>query len=91
MKNRFDEKVEDLEFHKWISVDDCSEQLGVSVRTIFKYLKEGKIRGVKWKNYRLVDSVSVIGFLLEKKVTEINKIKSREVKEQIELKEFQQL
>lgn len=45
----------------------------------------------KLTNYRLIDSVSVIGFLLTKKVSEINKIKSREVKEKIELDQFQNL
>jgi len=88
MKNPFDEKIEGLESHRWISVEDCSEELGVSPRTIFKYLKDGKIKGTKWKNYRLIDSVSVIGFLLTKKVSEINKIKSREVKDKIEYEGF---
>jgi len=30
MENKFEEKIEGLESHKWISVDDCSEELGVS-------------------------------------------------------------
>jgi hypothetical protein len=55
----------------------------VSKRTIFKYLKEGKIRGVKWKNRRLVDSVSVIGFLLEKRVIEYEQLKSEEMKKMV--------
>lgn len=91
MKNPFDEKIEGLESYRWISVEDCSEQLGVSQRTIFQYLKDGKIKGTKWKNYRLIDSVSVIGFLLNKNVSEINKIRSREVKDKIEIDQFQNL
>ncbi|MER3317168.1 MAG: hypothetical protein RIB79_02645 [Allomuricauda sp.] len=55
----------------------------MSKRTIFKYLKEGKIRGVKWKNRRLVDSVSVIGFLLEKRVIEYEQLKSEEMKKMV--------
>ena len=43
MENKFEEKIEGLESHKWISVDDCSEELGVSRRTIFQYLRDGKI------------------------------------------------
>ena len=88
MKNPFEEKIEGLESYRWISVEDCSKELGVSERTIFKYLKDEKIKGIKWKNYRLIDSVSVIGFLLTKKVTEINKIKSREVRDLIEIEQF---
>ena len=68
MKNRFEEKLEGIESYRWLSVDDCSDELGVSRRTIFQYLKDGKIKGTKWKNKRLVDSVSVMGFLLKKKV-----------------------
>lgn len=86
MENPFEEQIEGLEFYRWISVDDCSEKLNVSKRTIFKYLKEGKIRGVKWKNRRLVDSVSVIGFLLEKRVIEYEQLKSEEMKKMVKRK-----
>lgn len=86
MENPFEEQIEGLEFYRWISVDDCSEKLKVSKRTIFKYLKEGKIRGVKWKNRRLVDSVSVIGFLLEKRVIEYEQLKSEEMKKMVKRK-----
>jgi predicted site-specific integrase-resolvase len=89
MENKFEEKIEGLESHKWISVDDCSEELEVSRRTIFQYLRDGKIKGVKWKGRRLIDSVSVVGFLLNKKVIEVNNIKNREMIREIELKEFQ--
>jgi predicted site-specific integrase-resolvase len=89
MENKFEEKINGLESHKWISVDDCSEELEVSRRTIFQYLRDGKIKGVKWKGRRLIDSVSVVGFLLNKKVIEVNNIKNREMIREIELKEFQ--
>ena len=89
MENKFEEKIEGLESHKWISVDDCSEELEVSRRTIFQYLRDGKIKGVKWKGRRLIDSVSFVGFLLNKKVIEVNNIKNREMIREIELKEFQ--
>lgn len=75
MKNPFEEKIEGIESYRWLSVDDCSDELGVSRRTIFQYLRDGKIKGTKWKNKRLVDSVSVMGFLLKKKVIEYDKIK----------------
>lgn len=90
MKNRFEEKIKGIESYRWLSVDDCSEELGVSRRTIFQYLKDGKIKGTKWKNKRLVDSVSVMGFLLTKKVIEYDKIKDTEMKRELDLKEFTQ-
>ena len=71
MENLFEQKLEGFETYKWISVDDCSEELGVSRRTIFQYLHDNKIKGIKWKNKRLIDSVSVVGFLLNKKVIEV--------------------
>ena len=90
MKNPFEEKIEGIESYRWLSVDDCSEELGVSRRTIFQYLKDGKIKGTKWKNKRLVDSVSVMGFLLTKKVIEYDKIKNTEMKRELDMKEFTQ-
>ncbi len=91
MENPFEEKIEGIESYKWISVDDCSEQLEVSRRTIFQFLKDGKLKGIKWKNRRLIDSVSVMGYLLEKKVIEINKLNNKEMVREIELKKFQEL
>lgn len=90
MKNRFEEKLEGMESYRWLSVDDCSDELGVSRRTIFQYLRDGKIKGTKWKNKRLVDSVSVMGFLLKKKVIEYDKIKDTEMKRELDMKEFTQ-
>lgn len=90
MKNRFEEKLEGIESYRWLSVDDCSDELGVSRRTIFQYLKDGKIKGTKWKNKRLVDSVSVMGFLLKKKVIEYDKIKDTEMKRELDMNEFTQ-
>ena len=31
MKNRFEEKLEGIESYRWLSVDDCSDELGVSI------------------------------------------------------------
>lgn len=90
MKNRFEEKLEGIESYRWLSVDDCSDELGVSRRTIFQYIRDGKIKGTKWKNKRLVDSVSVMGFLLKKKVIEYDKIKDTEMKRELDMKEFTQ-
>ena len=91
MENLFEQKLEGLETYKWISVDDCSEELGVSRRTIFQYLHDNKIKGIKWKNKRLIDSVSVVGFLLNKKVIEVNNIKNKEMVREIELKQYKEL
>ena len=71
MENRFDEHIEGLETNKWVGVKDLSEQFGVSERTVFQWLKDKKIQGVKWKNFRLVNVGSVFKFLMEKKILEI--------------------
>ena len=91
MKNLFEQKLEGFETYKWISVDDCSEELGVSRRTIFQYLHDNKIKGIKWKNKRLIDSVSVVGFLLNKKVIEVTNLKNKEMVREIELKQYKEL
>ena len=91
MENLFEQKLEGFETSKWISVDDCSHELGVSRRTIFQYLQDGKIKGIKWKNKRLIDSVSVVGFLLNKKVIEVNNLKNKEMVREIELNQFNEL
>jgi predicted site-specific integrase-resolvase len=88
MENPFEEKIEGLDTYRWLSVDDCSEQLGVSRRTIFKYIKDGNFKTTKWKNKRIIDSVSVIGWLLKKKVIEINSIKNSEMRKEIEVQKF---
>ena len=91
MENLFEQKLEGLETYKWISVDDCYEELGVSRRTIFQYLHDNKIKGIKWKNKRLHDSVSVVGFLLNKKVIEVTNLKNKEMVREIELKQHKEL
>ena len=88
MENPFEEKIEGLDTYRWLSVDDCSEQLGVSRRTIFKYIKDGNFKTTKWKNKRIIDSVSVVGWLLKKKVIEINSIKNSEMRKEIEVQKF---
>ena len=89
MEDKFNEYIEGLESHRWVGVTDLSEQFDISERTVFQWLKDGKIKGVKWKGRRLIDSVSVVGFLLNKKVIQVNNIKNKEMVREIELKEFQ--
>ena len=89
MEDKFNEYVEGLESHRWVGVTDLSEQFGVSERTIFQWLRDGKIEGVKWKNKRLINVPSVFGYLLKKKVIEITQIREQELKRELELKEFQ--
>ena len=89
MEDKFNEYIEGLESHRWVGVTDLSEQFGVSERTIFQWLKDGKIEGVKWKNKRLINVPSVFGYLLKKKVIEITQIREQELKRELELKEFQ--
>jgi hypothetical protein len=88
MENLFEEKIEELGVYRWITVDDCSEKLGVSRRTIFQYIKDGNFKTSKWKNRRIIDSVSVIGFLLNKRVVELNSIKNSQIRKEIEIEKF---
>ena len=89
MEDEFNKHIEELESHKWVGVKDLSEQFGVSERTVFQWLKDKKIEGVKWKNRRLINVPSVFGYLLQKKVIEVTQIKQQELKRELELKEFQ--
>ena len=91
MENEFNKHVEELESHKWVGVSDLSLQFGVSHRTIYHWLKSGKIEGIKWKNRRLINVVSVFGFLLKKKCLEVSQIKQKEIMRELELKEFKNL
>lgn len=87
----FNEYYESLGHYRWMGVKDLSGMFDVSERTIFQWLKDEKIKGVKWKNKRLIDSVSVIGFLLKKKCLEMSQIKHREIKEKIEYEGFKSM
>jgi len=89
MKDKFNEYIEGLETHRWVGVTDLSEQFDISERTVFQWLKDGKIEGVKWKNKRLINVSSVFGYLLKKKVIEVTQIREQELKRELELKEFQ--
>ena len=89
MEDKFNEYIEGLETHRWVGVTDLSEQFGVSERTVFQWLRDGKIEGVKWKNRRLINVPSIFGYLLKKKVIEVSQIKQQELKRELELKEFQ--
>jgi len=80
MKDIFEEKIIGLNEYRWITIQDCSEIMDISIRTLYKYLKEGKIKGIKYKRRRLIDSISVIGYLLEQKIIEIEQIKNEEIK-----------
>ena len=91
MEDEFNKHIEELESHKWVGVKDLSEQFGVSERTVFQWLKDKKIEGVKWKNRRLINVPSVFGYLLKKKVIEVNQIREKEMRRELELKEFQNI
>ena len=60
----FNEYYQKLGHYRWVGVTDLSELFGVSERTVFNWLKDNKIKGVKWKNKRLIDTISVMSFLL---------------------------
>ncbi len=90
-KDFFNEYYDSIKMYKWIGVKDLSEEFNVSERTIFKWLKEGKIEGVKWKNRRLINTISVMGFLLKKKCIEMEQIKKQEIRNKIEQGEFESM
>ena len=83
MENKFEEKIPGLESYRWISVEETSKELEISKRTVFQYLKDGKIRGTLYGNRRIIDSVSIIGFLYRKRVIDYHNIKNEEVRKQI--------
>ena len=87
----FNEYYESLGHYKWVGVKDLSELFQVSERTVFQWLKDGKIEGTKWKGKRLINTVSVLGFLLKEKCLEMEQIKKRELREKIERGEFESL
>jgi len=90
-KDFFNEYYESLGHYKWVGVKDLSELFEVSERTIFQWLKDKKIEGTKWKGKRLVNSVSVLSFLLEKKCLEMEQIKRRDIRDQIERGQFENM
>ena len=47
MENKFEEKIPGLESYRWISVEETSKELEISKRTVFQYLKDGRIKGTK--------------------------------------------
>ena len=90
-KDFFNEYYESIKSYKWVGVKDLSEQFDVSQRTIFQWLKDKKIQGTKWKGKRLVNTISVLSFLLKKRSSEMKNIKEREIRDEIESKEFNSL
>ena len=88
-KDFFNEYYESLGHYKWVGVKDLSELFEVSERTIFKWIKNEEIESCKWKGKRLCSTPSVIQFLLKKKCLEIEQIKRREIRDQIERGQFE--
>lgn len=63
LKDVFKEMVDDLKEYRWWGVDELSEKLQVSKRTIYTWLKEGKIEGIKFRGRRMCDIVSVFQYM----------------------------
>jgi len=63
---------------RWFFVDDAAEWLGVSHRTIYQYLKEGRLKGIKTRGRRLISVGSVLWFQLEQKSIELRDLKDKE-------------
>lgn len=61
---------------KGLTVKEASLELGVSTRTVFRWMKEGKLRAEKWKlaqgkgYFWLIDPMSVAKILVRKEVEE---------------------
>ena len=87
----FNEYYESIKMYKWIGVKDLSEEFNVSERTIFQWLKDGKIKGILWKNRRLINSISVLSFLLKKKSLEMKNIKDSSIRRELEETMFSNL
>ena len=67
-KDFFNEYYEGLGHYRWLGVRDLSEMFEVSERTVFQWLKDEKIKGVKWKNKRLIDSEVLLDSYLKRSV-----------------------
>lgn len=63
LKDVFKEMVDDLKDYRWWGVEELSEKLQVSKRTIYTWLKEGKIEGIKFRGRRMCDIVSVFQYM----------------------------
>ena len=66
-----------VEEHPWLTIDDVSKELGVSKRTIHTCLSNGDLTSSKWKNRTLIKSVSIISFLLKKKLIEMSDVSEK--------------
>ena len=68
---------------KWLYVKECSEWIGVSERTIYQYLREGRLRGIKARGRRLISVGSILWFQIEQKALEIKDIKNKETAREV--------
>lgn len=73
-------KQNSSKFGKWLYVKEVSEILGVSERTVYQYLKDYRLSGIKSRGRRLVSTGSVLVFLMKLKVIEIQNINETELK-----------
>lgn len=62
-KDVFKEMVDDLKEYRWWGVEELSEKLQVSKWTIYTWLKEDKIEGIKFRGRRMCDIVSVFQYM----------------------------
>ena len=73
----FKQVCKNMEEHPFLTIEDVSSELGVSKRTIQTYISSGQLDSVKWKNKRLIKSVSIISFLLKKKLIEMSDVSEK--------------
>lgn len=67
---------------RFMTVQEASEWLELSERTIYKYLRNNKLQGIKTRGRRLLYTGSIIAHQLKEKVIEINNIKDDELKKE---------
>jgi len=71
-------KKEEGRLGRWMYVDDAADWLNVSHRTIYQYLKENRLKGIKTRGRRLISVGSVLWFQLEQKSIELRDLKNKE-------------
>jgi excisionase family DNA binding protein len=81
----FKQVCKNMEEHPFLTIEDVSSELGVSKRTIQTYISSGQLDSVKWKNKRLIKSVSIISFLLKKKLIEMSDVSEKIIVRDLDL------
>ena len=55
-----------LKEYVYLSVNDTSELLGITSKTVYNYLKNGKLKGEIWNTRRIITTKSIKELLTER-------------------------